>query len=89
MKTMDEILEGWLIRDPISEQGALGAMREVEQQTREEMFEFAEWFQSTNEFMRATTYSPMYYRYDLLIGGFAIKEIHITELFDYWKSLNK
>lgn len=68
-------------------EGCFAAMLEVENQTREEMLRFTDWLKSTNEFMKATTYSPMYYRYDPLIGGFAIKEIHITDVFEYWKSL--
>ena len=76
---MDEILEGWLIRDPISEQGALGAMREVEQQTREEMFEFAEWI-SRHSYEYHFTHNKWCRGFDVYTS---------QELFDYWKSLNK
>jgi len=81
MKTMDEVLEGWLIRDPISEQGALGAMREVETQTREEMFEFAEYCtvngcKSLNGFCILDNAENHYFT-------------DIETLFEHWKSLKK
>jgi hypothetical protein len=69
----------WMLNDDTD--AVIDAMREAEQQTREEMFEFVEYC-IINVSVAKKGYCTMSDNFD---KDFVSKE----ELFDYWESLNK
>ena len=82
MKTRTEILlkyTPYLGSADITYKNILKAMSEVEQQTREEMFEFAEWI-SRHSYEYHFTHNKWCRGFDVYTS---------QELFNYWKQLKK
>jgi hypothetical protein len=92
MKTKEEILKRYWIDSIDNSETArlciIDAMSEVESQTREEMFEFMEWYiRNDNHF-----FGKIQNIDKLLFVNFeegSKKKYTLEELFDYWKQLNK